>query len=64
LLSGHGECRELNRAVEALEPLYPEWSLNGMGAVADIVHEGAPVPADTVTLENNPYRSHAISIEF
>jgi len=47
---------ELTRAVEALEPLYPEWSLNWMGAVADIVHEGKPVPADKVTLENNPYR--------
>ena len=47
---------DLANSATSLERLSPEWSLSWMGAVADIVHEGAPLPSANVTLENNPYR--------
>ena len=47
---------ELTKAAASLERIYPDWSLHWMGAVADIVHEGQPVPTQDVTVENNPYR--------
>ena len=50
------DARQLSDAAASLERLYPDWSLHWMGAVADIVHEGAAVPTQNITIDNNPYR--------
>lgn len=50
------DVNQLSDGAESLERLYPDWSLHWMGAVADIVHEDAAIPAQNVTIENNPYR--------
>ena len=49
-------AHQLVTAATSLERLAPHWSLHWIGAVGDIVHEGAPIPAQQVTIENNPYR--------
>ena len=55
-LPASANAAELTDSAASLERIYPDWSLHWMGAVADIVHEGEPVPSQDVTVENNPYR--------
>ncbi len=47
---------ELLASTEALQSVYPEWSLSWLGEIGKIVHNGAPLPRQKVTVANNPYR--------
>jgi len=50
------DVSELLASTEALQGVYPEWSLSWAGEVGKIVHNGAPLPPNRVTVKNNPYR--------
>lgn len=47
---------EMIRAFERVQHVYPDWRLEWFSRVADMVHEGEPLPLERVTVERNPYR--------